>query len=207
MDSKITHYFVLIIFWCSFQAKAQFLTKHELEILDTCQLCSEWTKEEGIAFDTLRVMRYYDNKHILRRVEGINDLGDLVSVDTYEEDGRMGPLSYFLYSNGNVHSYGINNFCLESAYMFYPNGKIQEIWFQPKYADVVFIYFYSDKGYLQFKQEFDRWNDTVRYWWIYDRNGQLREEGFKKDGEPFGLWKYHNRRGKLKRTADFGPKE
>jgi antitoxin component YwqK of YwqJK toxin-antitoxin module len=119
----------------------------------------------------------------------------------------MGPLSYELYSNGNVRDYAINNSCVESIYTFNANGQIQEIWFQPKFDDLLFIYNYSDEGILRLKREFDRWNVEVQYLWIYDSKGQIREEGFENKGVPFGIWKYYNRSGKLKRTVDFGPKK
>lgn len=199
---------ILLIFLLStfLISNGQYLSRSELELLDTCYYCADWRKEERRDKDSVLVIRYFDESGQDRRVQELDRFG--VCINLYHKDatGNMGGLSYSLYPDYSTSSYSLDGEGYGLFMKFSIDHKLTDIYYFNSYGHWHSQIMFDRDQRIKRKAQLSDTDPMVWHYWVYDKRGRVREEGFTYNQSKFGEWKYYNPKGRLVKTKDFGPR-
>jgi len=121
-----------------------------------------------------------------------------------DETGNQTGLNYALNSNYTTRSYCFHGGGFGIYHFFDEQQRLVEITYTHLYGVIDREIIFDKQGRILYQVEID---ETDAYNWkysVYDKRGRIREEGFKYNQTPYGIWKYYDRKGKLTKTKDFG---
>jgi hypothetical protein len=154
----------------------------------------------------LRTTTYFDESGQERRYQKFDCWGVCLFLFQLDATGNEFGLGYQLDENYSTLSYWINGGGTGVFYYFSSDQKLIEQSFSSSYGASHFHLNYDNKGRMKSKAEIVRGEAYLWHYWIYDKKGTLRKEGFTYNQAKFGEWKYYNRKGRMIKTKDLGPR-
>jgi hypothetical protein len=160
------------------QMAGQYLSRYDLESLDSCYYCENWRIEHGFSRDSLHTTTYFDENGRKRRYQEFDNLGVCLTLFQLDATRNESGLGYQLDANYSTLSYWINGGGTGVFYYFSPDQKLIEQSFSSSYGALHFHLTYDNKGRITSKAEIAKDDAYLWHYWIYDKKGTLRKEGF-----------------------------
>jgi hypothetical protein len=152
------------------------------------------------------VVTYSDANNQVRRTQFFDGAGVCIFLHQQDATGNGAGLSYELDSNYSTQYYAVEGEGSVFVLDFTDDHKLLEMKFYNMYGGLHSLIAFDNQQRIYRKAELSDTDPYLWHYWVYDKKGRIREEGFTYNQAKFGEWKFYNRKGRMKKTKDLGPR-
>jgi hypothetical protein len=149
---------------------------------------------------------FYDENDQDRRKQYFDNSGVCIFLYQKDAEGNGAGLSYRLGPKYSTIYYNFNGEGSGIGLSFSDDHKLIEMTFTNMYGALNSLIAFDSRQRITRKAELSDSDPYLWHYWVYDKKGRIREEGFTYNQAKFGEWKFYNRKGRMIKTKDLGPR-